>query len=459
MGATTTARREPSAVGFRHVARSLAVRISPLFVIQVYLVLIIVVPARLIVGPIGQFGTPANLLGVVAFGLWALNQSAVRTPLHQGTTRMVLAPLVYWIPVLISLVAMHRVSFTPSQVNSSDIFVLGLLSWTGISLLCTTALSRSDVDAVVRALTWVAAICSAVGILQFLFGFDLTVYLAKIPGLTLKYNLQSIGSRDTFRRPAGTLIHPIEFGVFCSICLPFAIHRALFDKGRSRIVRYGLCAVIGLGIPLSISRSAMIATGIALFGVWRRLNRSERRRGYLIGLGALVFLFMTIPGLLGTLAGYVIGADKDPSISSRTDDYAVVSFLVNKSPWIGQGAGSYLPVRTPLRKTDLPILDNQFLTTVIETGLFGLVGLCLYFTVPAWTGMRIKHRPKANRSDSFLGQCIAVALLGALVTCISWDELAFPGFSGFTSVLIGLAGALARLYPSSTSHDTTVTRP
>ena len=75
----------------------------------------------------------------------------------------------------------------------------------------------------------VIVLCGAavafVGILQFLFHFDLTPHL-RPPGMHFGSFDASIGSRAGLTRAAGTTANPIEFGVFCAMVLPLAIHVA-----------------------------------------------------------------------------------------------------------------------------------------------------------------------------------------------------------------------------------------
>ena len=50
--------------------------------------------------------------------------------------------------------------------------------------------------------------------------------------------------REGLTRPAGTTIHPIEFGAVLTMILPIALHYALHDKYRSKLARWFPVAAI-----------------------------------------------------------------------------------------------------------------------------------------------------------------------------------------------------------------------
>ena len=72
----------------------------------------------------------------------------------------------------------------------------------------------------------------------------------------------------------------------------------------------------------------------------------------------LVVMQGAFPGILGTLKNLFLGLSSDPSVQSRTEDYAVVGRFISERPWFGRGCGTFLP-------TKYIILDNQFFLGVI----------------------------------------------------------------------------------------------
>jgi O-antigen ligase len=271
-----------------------------------------------------------------------------------------------------------------------------------------------------------------VAILQFRPGFDLTDWLAKIPLLTPNGDLTAVSTRGGFARPAGTALHPIEFGVIAGTALAFGAHLAIYDRATPRRFRLGPLVLIAFAIPISISRSALLTAGIVLIWFVAGATAPVRRRTLIALAATLSTVFMLIPGLIGTLRGFVFAGSNDSSISSRTSDFAAVASDLRASPWVGRGPGTYLPTYR--------ILDNQYLLTLVEVGILGLIGLVAVLGVPAVLG-RNARRMSTDEADRSLGQSFAGAGVALLAAAATFDALSFPTFTLLAALWVGLAGA------------------
>ena len=78
-------------------------------------------------------------------------------------------------------------------------------------------------------------------------------------------------------------------------------------------------------------------------------------------------MYVSVPGLLGSIQGLFSNAGKDPSIASRTGSYDIAGQFISSSPIIGRGFGTFLPKYW--------ILDNAYLGLMIEAGAVGLLSL------------------------------------------------------------------------------------
>ena len=107
--------------------------------------------------------------------------------------------------------------------------------------------------------------------------------LARVAGVSLNFDNPGIVDQEALNRVAGTAIHPIELGVVAGMLLPLAIYLAIFDTDRSARSRWLPVVLIGVAISTSVSRSAIIAAGMAL-AVLVVLMPARRR---LVALGAV----------------------------------------------------------------------------------------------------------------------------------------------------------------------------
>ena len=410
-------------------------RSTSLLLLQIYVWLMAGLPARLVIGSIGSFGSPASLAGLLTFGLWAVSAG------KEGTLPRVVWPvrfglLALWIPTLLSYAIMHLHSNPADEVNGADRALLFLIVWSGAALLTAEGLAGLDeLLRLLRTLAVAAAYVSTVAIAQARFGFDFTLWLAKIPGLTVSGALQSVLDRSGFSRPAGTATHPIELGCVLAIVLGLTLVLAVFDHGWKPRTRWITLAVIGLGIPLALSRAGILSAAIVLVFWLAGASRKHVIRTLGASAGFVVLLFLTTPGLLGTLRNWFAGWSTDQSISTRTDDYPAVAYYIRRSPIVGRGPSTFLP--------KFRILDNQWLLQIIEVGIIGAIGFAVYLLLPGFLGRSARHRRKDDLWRS-MGQALAGSSMVAVVASASFDSFTFPMFPGLWAVVLGAAGLLWR---------------
>jgi O-antigen ligase len=142
-------------------------------------------------------------------------------------------------------------------------------------------------------------------------------------------------------------------------------------------------------------------------------------------------VFVGFPGLLGTLRGLISIGGGDSSISTRTSDYAFVDPFIRDSPWLGFGPGAFLP--------RFRLLDNQYLLSLVEMGLIGLLAVIAVFGAIVWLGRGGRRRFAAD-GDRFLGQMFAGAGFGIFAAAITFDGLKYLMFTAVVALLLGLAG-------------------
>jgi O-antigen ligase len=138
--------------------------------------------------------------------------------------------------------------------------------------------------------------------------------------------------------------------------------------------------------------------------------------------------------VLSVLTSFFASASSDPSISSRTADYAAVSEEVARSPFLGHGYGTwYAPVHQ--------IFDNEYLLTLVESGVVGLLSTVLVLGVAIWRSLSVDKRSYSRQSLSI--SCTASLAIVA-VTSATFDFSSFPIVNTMAFVVVGLVGALDR---------------
>lgn len=422
----------------RHAVGRAVAGLPATAIVIAYLVLLVVLPARLVLPGMGGAGRPAVVAGLVMLVWWLLAH------LHPSTTPRGRQP-VRWLLLLlvVAVLASYVVAFDrgvlPLEGRSADRYLIGLGSWLGVALIVADGLrDRRCVDRVLQVLVGLTAVSAFVGCLQF-YGLDLTPYV-RLPGLVYNQELVGLGQRGgpDFNRVYGTQQHYIEFGVVLAMVLPLAIHRALISVSRRQArARWFAVAVIAAAIPFSISRAGflgLVAGFLVLSAAW---PRGLRLRAYLAAIGALVVFRGAVPGVLGTIKSAFLNFENDPSIINRRADYAATSSYIADRPWFGRGPGTFVPEH-------YRVLDNQYLGSLLEVGVFGTAALALIF-LGGYLLARSVRRRAADQRDAHLGQALAATFVVAIVASFTFDSLSFPTFAGLLFLCVGLAGTAFRL--------------
>ncbi|KAA0233265.1 MAG: hypothetical protein EDR02_14300 [Actinobacteria bacterium] len=425
-------------------------KIDAVTVLTVVLVLLFVLPARLVVPAMGAAGRPALLFGIVLLGTWALSW-AVPSWAPRGRQPIRVALLAWGAAVIVAYLAGLNRGLPGAELRGADRGLLTVAALVGLALFAVDGIpSRRRLDTLLKRLVMAGVFLAVTGHLQFFLGFNVSP-LITLPGLELNAQLIGLSERGEgdLLRVAGTSSHPIEFGVTLSMILPLAIHYALsVANSIKRLAYWGAVATIATAIALSISRAGIVAVAaclILLAVVW---GWRARANAAVFGAIGLVAMRSAIPGLLGTIRALFTNFGNDPSIQGRQDDYPIVLGYVAERPWFGRGVGTFLP-------EEYILLDNQYLMTLVTTGIVGLLAL-LGLLVTGYVLARRVAKSERPASTRQLGQAIAAGIGAAVVASITFDSLAFPQFSGTLFLLLGCAGALWRLaddpVPSQSSY-------
>jgi len=411
-------------------------------VLSLYAVLRVVLPSQYVIGPLGGAGQPAELLGL-GIALWWLadrlgrpgSTASFRQPLKRFALLFVLAVLVSY------LVSALRPLSSAEQL-AADRGVLNVISWIGVLLAATDGIAtRAGLDTLLRRVTLLGALEGILGIVQLMAKQSFLQYF-QLPGLSNTGVDPLLLSRGSFLRPVGTAISPIEYGVFLSVVLPVALHYALSDAGqRSLLARWFPVGAIACALSLSLSRSAIISTALGLAVILPTWSPRLRRRMYLAAAVFIAGAAVGLPGFIRTVAGLFGGLGSDSSALSRLNSYSVAWSFITRSPVFGRGAGTFLP--------EYWILDNEYLGSLIEIGVVGLICMLLLFSNGIVTGWQLRRPmavPGGQTLTTFrLGPAIASAIAAASVSFAFFDAFSFPMVSSMLFLMLGCVGALHRL--------------
>lgn len=403
------------------------------------LVLTFALPAQLVVPALTTLGRPGVMLGMALMIWWTLTRLHPTLP-TRGRQPLRWALAAYLVTLGLSYVAAQIRGLPALEENSAGRTIL--MAFAGAGVLLATAdgvLTRERIDTVLRALSASTAVMALVALGQNLTQTDLTQYLRLPPLLQFHHDVVGFADRGAgFFRVAGTAGHFIEFSVLMVLGLLVSMHLARFSPTRRQRQIYGACgAVQALVIPIALSRTGVIALalGIGLFFLIWPLRTSFNV--LVIGAAIAVLAQAANPGILGTLRSLLFAGSNDPSVQGRLDDYAYVEPFIRESPWLGRGPGTFIPEHYQL-------LDNQWLLTLVTTGVVGVVGMAVLLGSGIVLAWRLR-RFTSDARDRDLAAVLAVGLIVAAAATFTFDSFFFSTFLITVHVFIGLTGALWRV--------------
>ncbi|HEU5035715.1 MAG TPA: O-antigen ligase family protein [Nocardioides sp.] len=416
-------------------------------VLAIFVVLQFVLPARLVMNGLPMDLSAASLVALSLGVLWMCTQMTSTLGAAKGHNPVRSLLFAYSLVLLASYISSASRYLDPDERAIGDhtmvnVFALILL---GIAV-CDGVRSRERIYFLLHVIVVCGTVVAVVGILQYLVAFDLTPYL-RVPGMHFKSFDNSVGSRNGLTRAAGTTSNPLEFGVFCAMVLPLALHtafHAMKSGGRTRLWWTCVWLVSG-GLMFSVSRSAIVgltAAAIVLFLGWPARRRAR------MAVAAVVFLVVMkvlSPGLLHTFLSLFQHANEDTSVQWRTHDYATARQLISQHFWLGRGTGTWYAPKHE-------VFDNQYLLTLVESGVLGLITLLGIFIAGVATAIRVRvlWSPHARRGqephdDRDLALSLAASLIVVFPTFATFDFLGFPTITAAAFVLVGISGALLRV--------------
>jgi polysaccharide biosynthesis protein PslJ len=418
-------------------AKPPAQRIDAVTVLGIYTLLLMAIPAALVVAPLGAVGGPATIFAALVFMFYLVTWLHPALAPARGRQPVRAAAILLTCAVIATYVSANRHMVPGLERNGMDRGIILICGWLGVLVMASDGIP--SMDRLKKLLGWVvigATAMATIGITQFFTGLDATQYII-IPGLKVGSLNTDLLSRNGLNRPSATAAHPLEFAAVLGMVLPLAINRARFAPPGKRLTRWLQVGLIGAALPMSVSRSAILgilAVCFVLLPTWPKL---ERRIAYgVLALGVMGLWFLT-PGLLGTFRTLFATLSGDTSTTSRTSALSMAFPYVSQHPWFGRGFGTFFPAT-------YFFTDDQYLLSLIEIGVVGLLALLALFITGLVTAQKVR-RATTDPETRDLGQSLTATIAVAMVAFGTFDALSFNMAAGLSFMLLGCTGAALRL--------------
>jgi O-antigen ligase len=385
-------------------------------------------------------------------------------PLEAKLDRPVLMLIVaLWVLSLTILDGAQRVRFTPihyafvgfvliailSLVYNAEVTVrlgemeLGvrklalLISYLTLFVVVASGVRPSEVRAFMTFMCCLAVITALAVIWEYRYEYNVFFsWTHSILPVTIPAELgnsDSIGRRSII----GPTIHPLAPAMMMACAMPYALISMYESRELRRKIIWGAAAGIMFAAALATQRKTSIVAPVAATAVLLAY-RPRLVRQLIPGLiGLFIIAHIFTPGALGGVGTQLLPQNMFGVASTvdRQSDYAAIEPDVINRPLLGRGYETY-------DQKKYRILDNQFLTTIIGTGIIGILSYIAIFVAIFLIAHRVARNGKSDRVGPALA--IAAATAAMLVGSGLLDILALPQLPYLVCFFAGFAAVLAR---------------
>jgi hypothetical protein len=336
----------------------------------------------------------------------------------------------------------HALDVQPEVTKRLTFFASFLI----VLYLCASVIGRGTRrDALLAVLAAGGTVLAVAAIVEARTGFNPFDHLHKIvPVLdqTAPPLHDRVSGRGGRLRAYASAQHSIALGAALAMLLPFACYLA---QKTGRRAWWGCAIVLTLGALSTVSRTAALMLMVEVITLLV-LKPQLARRLWPMALPFVVVMHVAMPGTLGAFKGAffpeggLIAEQKQGAGtygSGRIADLGPGLAEWSQKPLFGQGFGTRVSVRTD-PKWNAPILDNQWLNLLLETGIAGVLAI-------AWILIRtVRRMGRASRraeddADSWLLAAFTAAIAAFGVGMFTYDAFAFIQVTFVLFILLGLA--------------------
>ncbi len=420
-----------------------------------YLALAFFIPSNLTLPGMGGVGTPANVFALLCLFWYLAAWITGRILPAPGTRLPRVAMCLLAFSVLGSYLANAMRSSSHKEVLAADRGLIGLLVWVSLVVLVSAGIQdRGRLDVLLRRAVVMGSVVAAIGFYDFFTATNIADSIS-IPGLKSSVAQITTLDRGSFTRPRSTTAQPLEFGGMLAILLPFAVQQA-FDPVRRHLRgwrRWGPVVLMGGALPLTVSRTSIIGALIVVLVMVLRWKPERRWAAIGLLMGSVACFKVIIPGLIGTITALFASflTNSDSSTQARTVKYSAIVPYLGERPLFGRGFGTFLPEL-------FFFTDNQYMLTLAEMGLVGLLALLVLLFTGIHQGGAIRRLARTE-SDRELGQAFFASALVSLVIAATFDALSFPMFAGVFFLTIAAGGSYLGFIRRTAPEPATVESP
>jgi hypothetical protein len=281
-----------------------------------------------------------------------------------------------------------------------------------------------QVDLALRILVGGGAVIAVLAVIESRTGYNPFDHLAQIFPFLKPLPLETL-QRGAEKRAFGPAQHPIALGALLVMLIPPALYLG-YNSGRRRWWIAAMALTVGALSGVSRTSIVMFAP-IAL--VFLLIKPTQAKRFWPALVPALIAIHFAVPGTLGTLKGSffpkggLLASQRvhpdSQSSSGRLADIGPSLDELGPKPLFGLGLGTRI---TTGPKANDRLLDDQWLGTVLDIGVAGLIGWL-------WLILRFIRRMGSEAKNDLSNRGWLLTALVAPVAAFAVGMFLFDAFS------------------------------
>jgi polysaccharide biosynthesis protein PslJ len=359
------------------------------------------------------------LLGAMAV-LWilALSGSVGFGRLRSSGVHRALA--IFALIATLSILLNHETLARLGELDTAIKKLVLLFSYGAFFVIAVSVIRPAEVPRLVKFMLGLASI-TAIGVLvEYRLGYNAFYNWTGLvfPGTDPPPDIgtyDSIG-RKTIVGPGG---HPLAAAMMMSIALPFALVGALDAKERRTKVWHALAAALMLAAAMATQRKTSFVVPVVSIAVLCAYRPRAMLRMLPWGLVLLIAIHGVAPGALGGVTDQLKPGAFSGVLTTqdRVDDYGAIKPEIAAHLMLGRGYESYDQIK-------YRILDNQYLTLIVNVGLLGILAYLGVIAAALWYAHRCTRSRDPARAR--VGIAAMATITGMLVGSALLDTLALP---------------------------------
>lgn len=347
-----------------------------------------------------------------------------------------------------------RASSVSSEVTKSVVFFASFFVIVYLTVSCLRRLR--DIDLVVRWLVASGAVLAIFAVVERRTNYNFFNHLSTF--LPLKLNraaLPPVDLRGGRLRVAASAQHPIALGAAFALLLPLAVYAIQTQKRKFPWILAMIALTLGVFSTGSRTAIVMLMVIILVF-FWLRPRQMKRFWPALVPM--LLVIHVAAPGTLGTVKesffpqGGLIAEQNNAGIGNARLSTLGPTLRNEWEPNAIFGVGFATRVTTTDADVapNAPILDDQWLGVLTETGIIGAFAF-------AWLFIRFVRRAgkEAKKDLSERGSLLVatVASVAAFaVSMFTYDAFSFIQVTFLLFIVLGLGCATWQTSPETASE-------